>query len=280
MSPRLPFGVCAWIYGDAPLASTLGRIAATGYDGVEIPGEPDRWSSAEVRRALAESGLAPLGLTASCMVPATRRDLAHPETAMRDEAVAYLVGCLRFAAEIGAPLVQMLPSGESRLSPIARQAEEWAWSVAGMQRAAREAERLRVRISIEPINRYEAYLVTNARDAGAYVEAVGSPWVGMTLDLFHANLEEADIAASIRAAGPRLWHVHVADTNRQGLGRGHLDLGPPTAALQAIGYTGAVVLEVTPPGPDPFRSIKDAGSPAVLDGYLRESLAVLRRHLG
>ena len=36
----LGFGVCAWIYGDAPLDATLGRIAAAGYDGVEVPGEP------------------------------------------------------------------------------------------------------------------------------------------------------------------------------------------------------------------------------------------------
>jgi sugar phosphate isomerase/epimerase len=71
----------------------------------------------------------------------------------------------------------------------------------------------------------------------------------------------------------------MADTNRQGLGRGHLDLGPPAAALAEIGYAGAVVLEVTPPGPDPFCSIKDDASPAILDQYLRESLVCLRRYL-
>src|SRR5438876_10847734 len=69
----------------------------------------------------------------------------------------------------------------------------------------------------------------------------------MTLDLFHANIEEPDIAAAIHAAGSRLWHVHVADSNRRGLGRGHLDLPPIAAALLDIGYTGAVVLEIVPP---------------------------------
>jgi D-psicose/D-tagatose/L-ribulose 3-epimerase len=274
------FGVCAWIYGDVPLEATLARIAAAGYDGVEIPGEPDAFDPTVVRRALTSSGLVPMGLTASCMVPATRRDLAHPDPAVRADAVRYLVDCLRFAAEIGAPLAQMLPSGETRLRPLASQPEEWAWSVAGMQAAAREAERLGVRICVEPINRYEAYLVTNAAASLAYLDAVGSPYVGTTLDLFHANLEEPDIAASLRLAGPRLWHVHVADTNREGLGRGHLDLGPPAAALREIGYAGAVVLEVTPPGPDPFCSIKDDASPGLLDQYLRESLVCLRRHLG
>ena len=278
VSPMPRFGVCAWIYGEAPLDDTLGRIATAGYDGVEIPGEPESYSPAEVRRLLSRHGLAPLALTASCMVPETRRDLAHPDPAVRNEAVAYVVGCLRFAAEIGAPLVQMLPSGETRLSPIAPRADEWAWSVEGMHRAAREAERLGVRICVEPLNRYEAYLVTTVEDALAYLTAVGSPWVGLTLDLFHAGIEEPDLGKSIAAAREWLWHVHVADTNRQGLGRGHLDLAAVTRAFHDIGYSRSVVLEVMPPGPDPFRSIKDATSPQLLDAYLRESLGLLRRH--
>ncbi|HEX7550024.1 MAG TPA: sugar phosphate isomerase/epimerase, partial [Candidatus Methylomirabilis sp.] len=214
------FGVCAWIYGDAPLDATLARIAAAGYDGVEIPGEPGAFDPAEVRRLLARHNLKPLGLTASCTVPATRRDLAHPDQAVRADAVRYVVDCLRFAAEIGAPLIQMLPSGETRLAPLATQAEEWRWSMQAMREAVREAERLRVRISIEPLNRYEAYLVTNTDEAMAYLAGVDSPWVGTTLDLFHAHLEEPDIRKAILKAGPRLLHVHVADTNRQGLGRG------------------------------------------------------------
>ncbi|MBI3454321.1 MAG: sugar phosphate isomerase/epimerase [Candidatus Rokubacteria bacterium] len=269
-------GVSAWIYGDAPLDETLGRIGAAGYDGVELPGEPDRWRPGEVRRLLARHDLVPLALTASCMVPETRRDLAHPDRAVRAEAVGYLVRCLEFAAEIGAPLTQMLPSGETRLGPLTTRAEEWAWSVEGMQTAAREAERLGVRIAVEPLNRYEAYLVTTIAEALAYVDAVGSPWVGLTLDLFHANIEEPDIGQSIRAAGARLWHVQVADTNRQGLGRGHLDLAPCLLALRQIDYGGALVVEVVAPGPDPFRAIKDARSAEILDDYLRESVARLR----
>jgi D-psicose/D-tagatose/L-ribulose 3-epimerase len=276
--PMHRLGVSAWIYGDAPLDETLGRIAAAGYDGVELPGEPDAWPAAELRRLLARHGLRPLALTASCAFPATRRDLAHPDPAVRGEAVRYLVRCLELAAEIGAPLAQMLPSGETRLAPLATRQAEWAWSVGAMQRAAREAERLGVRIAVEPLNRYEAYLVTSVTDGLAYLDAVGSPWVGLTLDLFHANVEEPDIPASIRAAGLRLWHVQAADSNRRGLGRGHLDLAACVGALRAVGYGGAVVLEVMAPGPDPFTPIKDAGSPAILDRYLVESIAQLRAH--
>ncbi len=271
-----PLGVSAWIYGDAPLEATLARIAAAGYDAVELPGEPDRWRAADLRRLLDRHRLTPVALTASCLFPDTRRDLAHPDPTIRRDAVAYLVACLRWAADLGVPLVQMLPSGETRLGPLASPADEWAWSVAGMREAAREAERLGVRIAVEPLNRYEAYLVTSAAEALRYLDAVASPWVGLTLDLFHANIEEPDIPASIEAAGPRLWHVQLADTNRQGLGRGHLDLGACLTALGRTAYAGALVLEVMAPGPDPFRAIKDEDSARLLDVFLRESLARLR----
>jgi sugar phosphate isomerase/epimerase len=268
--------VSAWIYGDAPLPETLARIAAAGYDGVEIPGEPEHWRPADLRRWLGDHGLTPVALTASCTVPDTERDLAHPDPRIRGVAVDYIRRCLGLAAEIGAPLVQMIASGEPRLAPIATRDAEWAWSVAGMQTAAREAEQTGVRIAVEPLNRYEAYLVTSAGEALAYLDAVGSPWVGMTLDLFHANIEEPDIAASIRAAGRRLWHVQVADTTRRGLGHGHLDLGTAVGALAGIDYGGALVVEIMAPGPDPFRAIKDQHSAGTLDRDIRESLDRLR----
>ena len=278
MTPRLArgrFGVSAWIYGDAPLPETLGRIRAAGYDGVELPGEPERWPPADLRRWLGDHGLAPVALTASCMA-STERDLAHPDPRIRRVAVDYVRRCLALAAEIGAPLVQMLASGEPRLAPLATRDAEWAWSVTGMQTAAREAERAQVAIAVEPLNRYEGYLVTSTAAALAYLDAVASPWVGMTLDLFHANIEEPSVAAAIHAAGARLWHVQAADTTRRGLGHGHLDLDAAVDALVSVDYGGAIVVEIMAPGPDPFRAIKDERSAGILDGDIRESLSRLR----
>jgi D-psicose/D-tagatose/L-ribulose 3-epimerase len=278
MADNLPvrLGVCAWIYGDAPLDGTLARIAAAGYDGVELPGEPDRWPPGDVRRLLTKHHLAPLALTASCMFPATPRDLANPDPDIRRHAVRYVVNCLRFAAEIGAPLVQMLPSGETRLAPLAAREDERQWSIDGMRLAALEAARLGVRITVEPLNRYEAYLVTTVDDALAYVAAVDSPWVGLTFDAFHANIEEADPAAAVRKAGRALWHVHLADTNRRGLGHGHLNLAGVVDALRGIDYQGAAALEVLPPGRDPFQASGDERAARILDEYLTESMARLR----
>src|SRR5207302_825926 len=117
-------------------------------------------------------------LTAPCSAE-MRRDLAHPDPAVRSDAVAYVVRCLRFAAECGVPLVQVLPSAETRLAPLAAREDEWRWSVEGVRAAAREAARLGVRLAVEPINRYEAYLVTSMAAALAYLDAAAWPWVGV-----------------------------------------------------------------------------------------------------
>jgi len=272
----LALGACTWIYGEGSLRATFGRITAAGCDSVELLGEPRRWNPLEVCRELAQTGLTPVALTARCQVPQTRRDLAHPDASIRADALDYVLDCLKFAAEVGAPIVQMLPSGETRLAPLGTRDQEWRWSVEGMRAAAQEAGRLGIRIAIEPLNRYETYLVTTMEEALAYIHDVGSPAVGVTLDLFHANIEEPDIPAAIRAAGPRLWHVHVADTNRRGLGQGHLDLGPIVAALREVGYSAAAVLEIAPPEAPLLPDAPDTQWNALLDRYVRESVAAWR----
>jgi hypothetical protein len=96
------------------------------------------------------------------------------------------------------------------------------------------------------------------------------------IDTFHANIEDPDVAGAARAAGRLLAHIHVADSNRQGVGRGHVDFGRLLRALVEIGYDGALVLEPLPPLANPYEAM--AGRPAmdVAERFARESLALLR----
>src|SRR3989304_1832178 len=112
--------------------------------------------------------------------------------------------------------------------------------------------------------------------ARGFVDAVASPIVGVFLDAYHMNIEEADPAEAIRAAGEKLLGLHVADTNRGGLGEGHLDLRPHISALRTIGYGGSIIVECTAPGPDPFRAIKDASSLGTVQQYAAETVGRLR----
>jgi len=60
------------------------------------------------------------------------------------------------------------------------------------------------------------------------------------------NIEEPCIEASIRAAGDRIFHFHVADSNRWHPGAGHLDFGSILRALRDTGYNGYVSGEFMP----------------------------------
>ena len=67
---------------------------------------------------------------------------------------------------------------------------------------------------------------------------MGADNFGLLLDTFHMNIEEPSIEDSIRQTGDRIFHFHVADSNRWYPGAGHLDFRSILKALFATGYDG------------------------------------------
>ena len=83
-------------------------------------------------------------------------------------------------------------------------------------------------------------------------------------DLYHMNIEEANLAASIRDNSTFIGHVHLADSNRLLPGHGHTDFVEPFRALRTSGFEGWCALECSVPGeptetlPAAVRFIRDA----------------------
>lgn len=264
-------GACTWLFGEMPLAEVARRLRALEFDGVELLGDLSLYGAAEAGQILRDNGLEVFSLTPADV------DLAHPDPAVRGEAVDYYLRFVDFAAELGQPLVAC--HGQvGRVKAISSQAEERAGFVAAVRQVAMRAEAVGLRLVMEVLNRYEAHLLNTAAEAVAFIDDVGSDHLGILLDAYHMNIEEADPAWAIRCAGDRLWLYHAADSNRQGIGRGHTDWDAQMAALKDVGYRGPIVVECTAPGPNPFTPIKDEGSLPWLETYLRESRAWLLDH--
>ena len=121
-----------------------------------------------------------------------------------------------------------------------------AWLKEELDQLGPRAHALDVPLLYEPLNRYETNLFNTVDDALAFLPTLRTRNVRLLLDLFHMNIEEADMASAIRRAGPMIGHVHFADTNRRAVGMGHLDVGPVAEALRAAGYDGWVSAEVRP----------------------------------
>ncbi len=122
-----------------------------------------------------------------------------------------------------------------------------------LRRAAEHAAAAGIRLALEPLNRYEADLINTAEQGLEFVEEVGHPALGLLLDTYHANIEEASWEAPFRSlteAG-RLWHVHLGDNNRLPPGRGMIDFCALLRLLRSLGYDGALSAELLAiPDPD------------------------------
>ncbi len=107
----------------------------------------------------------------------------------------------------------------------------------------RHAAREGTWLLLEPLNRYEDHMVNTLDQAVELCAATGTGAVKVCADLFHMNIEEDDLAASIRRAGPFLGHVQLGDSNRLQPGAGHLDWPAALAALAEVGYDGYLAME-------------------------------------
>jgi sugar phosphate isomerase/epimerase len=125
-------------------------------------------------------------------------------------------------------------------------AQSMAYLVEALQECASVAAETGVRFALEPLNRYETDLIHTVADGLDLVEQVGADNFGLLLDTFHMNIEEPEIESSIRACGDRIFHFHVADSNRWHPGAGHLDFRSILDTLFAAGYEGFVSGEFMP----------------------------------
>jgi sugar phosphate isomerase/epimerase len=104
-------------------------------------------------------------------------------------------------------------------------------------------------VYLEPLNRFEDYVVNTLEDAAWYVKEVGSPALAIIADTFHMSIEERDIGAAIREHAPLIKHIQLGDSNRLEPGAGHYNWDETLDALEDIGYDGWLAMECGLSGP-------------------------------
>jgi D-psicose/D-tagatose/L-ribulose 3-epimerase len=222
-----------------PIEVTLERLHRFGYDGIEISGEPGRYDTDEVRRLLDRYQLECWG---SVTMMFEGRDLIHPDAAIRASSIEYIKESLEMTKRLGGKIFCIVPSTVGKTRPLASVAEEWQWAVEGLKVVTEYAGELGIVPGIEPLNRFETYFINRHDQALLLCEEVGNG-LGVVLDAFHINIEEADPVAAIRRTGAKLVDFHVADNNRRPAGSGHLDWAAILGALDEIGYQGHLTAE-------------------------------------
>jgi sugar phosphate isomerase/epimerase len=222
-----------------PIETTITRLARSGYDGIEISGEPTVYDPGVVKPLLASNGVECWG---AVTLMTGGRDLVHEDHYVRLASVQYVKDCLSLVGSLGGKILTVVPSTVGKVVPMGSPADEWRWCVEGLEECQRHAEEVGVRIGIEPLNRFETYFINRADQAVAMAKDVGGN-CGVALDIFHMNIEEADWRQAIRDTGEYLADFHVADNNRMPPGQGGIDWEALVGELAGIGYDGYLTVE-------------------------------------
>jgi sugar phosphate isomerase/epimerase len=234
-------------WDDLPAACRTAK--AIGFDAVEVfPPAPDAVDAALLRRLLDEHGLALAAVGTGAGWVRQRLHLSLPDASARAKARAFIRSMIDFAGPFSAPAI--IGSMQGRRGDEVDGPTALRYLADGLEELGEHAKQYGVPLVFEPLNRYETNLV-NTVDAGVrLLRSLSTQNVMLLADLFHMNIEEADMAAALRAGASHIGHVHFVDSNRRAAGLGHLDYPPLVQALEEIGYDRFASAEALP-YPDP-----------------------------
>ncbi|MDR1187870.1 MAG: TIM barrel protein [Bifidobacteriaceae bacterium] len=206
-------------------------------------------------------GIVRLGIPIVSMQGYVHGGLATPEEGDRMVAtarelipLAHRLGCATLVIHGGE-----LGEGGAVLTPRHQDTPQmWLAAVETLGRLAELGEREGVTYCLENLNRRvdhpgAPFATTDA--TRPLVSQVGSPALRMMLDLYHAQEDEGHLIETMRAVGPLIGEVQVADVpGRCEPGTGEARWEAVAAALDTAGYTGRVGLEAYAAG-DPHTAL-------------------------
>ncbi|MEV5634510.1 sugar phosphate isomerase/epimerase family protein [Agromyces sp. NPDC052230] len=217
------------------LGTALDALAAAGYRRVVLPPlDPETADAAALARAFADRGLAPI--TIAGQMPTA--DVSSSDAAVRADGAAMLRAALDLTVALGGDQMNGVPYGPfgGPTAPVGRDAFERAAIEVG--RIADEAHERGVTMTFEVLNRYETAVVNTAAQAMDFVAASGSDHLRIHLDTFHMAVEEADLAAAIRTALPKLGYLELGQSGRGALSSGVVDVVDVVRQALDDGYRG------------------------------------------
>lgn len=247
-------------WGVCQALAMAGKVKEAGFDFIEggvgsllAPASPD----AEFNAILPEIRKAPLPVR-SCngFIPAELR-LTGPQT-KTEQAVAYAQTALERAKKAGIGYI-VLGSGKARAIPEGFDPKKGREQfVTFCRRIGAIATANRVTIVLEPLNRKETNFFNSVAEGVDLVNEISEPSVQLLADLYHM-LQENESPDSIRKAGTRLRHCHLAEkARRTPPGVEGEDFKPFFRALKDIHYAGGISIEASLWSKDPVPEMQRA----------------------
>ncbi|HET7187678.1 MAG TPA: TIM barrel protein [Gemmatimonadaceae bacterium] len=243
---RLKLSVSRWCYGKIPLDELCEAAKAIGYRSIELLDEAD-W------RVPARHGLVCAMANGFGTIP-----VGFNRPNQHDKLVADGERMIPLAAAAGVPNIVCFSGNRGGLSD----AEGIANCITGFKRLAPTAERHGVTLCLELLNSkvdHHDYQADHTAFGAEVVKGVGSPRVKLLYDIYHMQIMEGDVVATIRANIQHIAHFHTGGVP----GRHEIDdtqelnYRRVMQAIADLGFTGYVAQEFVPVR-DPLTSMRQA----------------------
>ena len=239
-----------------PLLEALPKIAAMGYDGVELALlDRSQVDIAQLKHLLAETGLSVPVVSTGQVFAAGNCSFASADPQIRAKAEAMFSGLIEVAGELGARINVGRVRGS--IVPNGSRGEVEARVADSLRRLGDKAKQSGTSIILEPVNRYEIDFLNSCQEAVDFLARNGLAEIKIMPDVFHMNIEDPSIEGGLMRWIDRIGYIHFADSNRHFPGDGHLDFSKIIAAINAVAYKEWVGVEILP-YPDPDTAAREA----------------------
>ena len=230
-------------------SESMRKARALGYDGIELAlKRPDEISPSDLSALLKKHGMQVSCVSTGQVYASLGYAFTDSDKERRAELRSIFRGMIDLAADYG----QLVNIGRVR-GPIGTKtrAEADALFIDMAADLCAYAQPKGVTMILEPVNRYEIDYINSVDQGVELLENAGIPNLKLMPDVFHMNIEDARIGATLEKHIAQIAYIHLADSNRHASGYGHLDCMDVFGSLKKADYQGWCSVEILPlPDPD------------------------------
>jgi hydroxypyruvate isomerase len=233
------------LFTEAPFLDRFERAAKAGFEAVEFL-FPYEWSQEELEARLSgyklrlalfnlQPGDSDKGEWGLLSVPG--REASFRSGFDQALEIARRLGCRRIHAMFGNRVGGVPPE------------EQIGCAVENLRWASAPASKAGVTLLVEPLNAvdFPGFFLHRTNEVLGILDKVDRENVRLQYDVYHAQMTEGNLIASLRAHIDRIGHIQIADVpGRHEPGTGEINYPAVFSALEDLGYDGYVGLEYRP----------------------------------
>jgi sugar phosphate isomerase/epimerase len=243
------------MFGIEPLENSLKRVKKAGLRYVELKGDHytkyTGTDSDKVNRLLTSLDMEVSGVIG---LFSPSNDLSSADPYIRQRAIDYVKNQVNFSKKIGGHYFIVVPSAVGRPNPVDNC--ELFRSSESLRKCGEDFEKSGIKAAIEPIRSAEVSLIHTVKGVKDYIKDVSHPAINhINGDIYHMLCEETHIGEAIIECGDKLVNLHLADSNRDAVGKGMIDIDTVIMAAYLVGMNENnrfLTFEPLGPYPDPY----------------------------